>query len=134
MLEFEVTENGFLQKVRKDIYGRATFVSPNFKDLVEAKTNAKEVIKVCYLFAPTREDYLKMIKDFSKVSFPKLIDGTLSNYNSPLPLSKLLADKDEMVKWQKQAYRIVIQVLNPIDPTFTFYIYTVNGKVTKIGK
>ncbi len=134
MIQFEVTENSFLQKVRKDIYGRATFVNPDFKSLVEAKTNAKEVIKVCYLFAPSREDYLTIIKDFSKVTFPNIIDGTLSNYTSPLPISQMLNDKTELDKWQKQSYRIVIQVLNPIDPTFTFYLYTVNGVVKKIGK
>lgn len=134
MLQFEVTENGFLQKVRKEIYGRATFVIPDFKTLVEAKTNAKEVVKVSYVLSPIREDYLTMIKDFSKVKFVNIIDGTFSNYTSPLPINQMLSDKEELEKWQRQSYRIVIQIINPIDPTFSIYLYTVNGLVKKIGK
>lgn len=130
----QYTTSDILIKVKKDIYGRATFTSPNFNEMVNAKTSAKERIKVCYVFHPPKEAYLEMIKDFTKVEFPNLIDGTGSNYVSLLPVAELLSNKEELEKWQKQSYRIVIQVNNPVDPTFPFYIYPVNGKVSKIGK
>jgi hypothetical protein len=122
------------KEVRKDIFGYVSFSDIGINSLLINNKTEKEKVKVCYFYTPSKYEHFKIMKDFKSVEFMDILDGTDSSYIPDCNIKDLANNLEELEKWQREAYRIVIQVSNPVNPEQPYYLYTVNGKVQKIGK